>query len=172
MALTQVPAAQTGSMTLLSTTTLSGSSTTISSINQSYKSLKILVRDADCTDISTIFGIRFNGVTSGSYYYAVPASADASGIGYYGASGNTSIYYGLSTTSEDYDKKHSGEIYIERYAQTEYKHIAFNSYQNAGNYRTHYGVGKFDSTTAISSITLFPGSGTFNSGTVYIYGVN
>ena len=161
-----------GGMTLLSTTTLSGSSTTISSINQSYKALKILVRDADCTDVSTIFGIRFNGVTSGSYYYSATANADSSGIGYYGASGNTSIYYGLTTTSEDYDKKHSGEIYIERYSETEYKHIVFNSYQNAGNYRTHYGVGKFNSTTAISSITLFPDTGTFNSGTVYSYGVN
>ena len=63
-----------GGMTLLSTTTLSGSSTTISSINQSYKALKILVRDADCTDVSTIFGIRFNGVTSGSYYYSATTS--------------------------------------------------------------------------------------------------
>jgi len=161
-----------GGMTLLSTTTLSGSSTTISSINQTYKALKILVRDADCTDVSTIFGIRLNGVTSGSYYYVAAFGADASAGGYYGASGNTSIYYGLTTTSEDYDKKHSGEIYIERYAETEYKHIVFNSYQNAGNYRGHFGVARFNSTTAISSITLFPDTGTFNSGTVYIYGVS
>ena len=45
-----------GGMTLLSTTTLSGATTTVSSINQSYKDLKILVINALSTNISTILG--------------------------------------------------------------------------------------------------------------------
>ena len=161
-----------GGMTLLSTTTLSGSSTTISSISQSYKALKILVRNAVASNVSEIFAIRLNGVSSSSYYYETVFGVDAGAGGYTGSVNQTLIYYGLTTTSTDYDKTHSGEISIQRYTETESKYISFNSYQNAGNYRAHFGVGRFDSTTAISSITFLPAAGTWSSGTVYIYGVN
>jgi len=45
MALTQVPAAQTGGMTLLSTTSLSGTSVTVSNISQDYTNLLIIVEN-------------------------------------------------------------------------------------------------------------------------------
>jgi hypothetical protein len=153
-----------GGMTLLSTTTLSGSTTTISSISQSYKDLRILVIDVVSSNQSEIAGLRLNGVTASDYAYeAYPGYSSAS---------NTVIYYGLTTTSSDWDKSHSGEILIHRYAETEEKFISFISYANAGSIQSRIGVGRFNSTTAISSITLTAGAGTFSSGTVYIYGVN
>lgn len=153
-----------GGMTLLSTTTLSGSTTTISSISQSYKDLKILVINAVSSNVSEIAGLRLNGDTGSNYAYE--------GYPGYSSAANTVIYYGLTTTSSDWDKTHSGEIYIPRYTETERKFISFISYQNAGSQRTQVGVGRFNSTTAISSITLTAGAGTFSSGTVYIYGVS
>lgn len=168
MTIKQIPQAvvpaSIGSMTLLSTTTLSGSTTTISSINQSYKDLKILVVNAVSSNVSEIAGLRLNGDTGSNYAYE--------GYPGYSSAANTVIYYGLTTTSTDWDKTHSGQIYIPRYTETERKFIHFISYQNAGSYRTQVGVGRFNSTTAISSITLTAGAGTFSSGTVYLYGVN
>jgi hypothetical protein len=153
-----------GGMTLLSTTTLSGSTTTISSINQGYKDLRIRVVNAISSNISEIAGLRLNGDTGSNYAYeAYPG---------YSSAANTVIYYGLTSTSSDWDKTHSGEIVINRYTETEPKFISFFSYAYAGSYQSRIGVGRFNSTTAISSITLTAGGGTFSSGTVYIYGVN
>lgn len=153
-----------GGMTLLSTTTLSGATTTISTISQSYKMLKILVIDVVSSNQSEIAGFRLNGDTGSNYAYE--------GYPGYSSGAATTLYYGLTTTSSDWDKTHSGEILINRYTETERKYIFFSSYQNAGSYRTQVGVGRFNSTTAISSITFTAGAGTFSSGTVYIYGVN
>ena len=160
-----VPAAFTsGGMTLLSTTTLSGATTTVSSINQSYKDLKILVINALSTNISTILGLRLNGVSSADYAYeAYPGIFSGSA---------TEIYIGLTTTNTAWNAIHSSETVISRYAETESKHIVYNSFQNAGAYRSQFGRGIFNSTTAITSITLTNGAGTFTSGTMYVYGVS
>ena len=63
MALTQVPAAQTGGMTLLSTTTLSGSTTTISGIPTGYINLFAIFRDQSSGD-NTSLRMRINGDTT------------------------------------------------------------------------------------------------------------
>ncbi len=168
MAIKQIPQAvvpaSIGSMTLLSTTTLSGSTTTISSINQSYKDLKILVVNAVSSNISEIAGLRLNGDTGSNYAYQAYPGVDNTGL--------SVIYYGLTTTSSAWNETHSGEIYISRYTETERKFITFISFQNAGSIRSQIGVGRFNSTAAITSITLTAGAGTFSSGTVYLYGVN
>jgi hypothetical protein len=155
-----------GGMTLLNGsggTTLSGSTTTIGSISQDYKDLKILVINAVSSNISEIAGLRLNGDTGSNYAYeAYPGYSNAA---------NTVIYYGLTSTSSDWDKTHSGEIVINRYTESDRKFITFFSYAFAGSYQSRIGVGRFNSTTAISSITLTAGAGTFSSGTVYLYGV-
>jgi hypothetical protein len=56
------------SITLLSTTNLSGASTTISSINQGYTDLLILIRGLVNTSASKT-NMQINGVSSGNYSY-------------------------------------------------------------------------------------------------------
>ena len=152
-----------GGMTLLSTTSLSGTSTTVSSINQTYKDLKIVVRGAISSQISTVQGLRLNGDTGANYTYEAYPSV--------GGIGANEIYYGLTTTSGDYDKVHHGEISIMRYAETEKKLVTFFSHQNAGANRTQIGSGTWDNTAAITSITICTGAGTYSAGTIYLYGV-
>ena len=152
-----------GGMTLLSTTSLSGTSTTVSSINQTYKDLKIVVRGAISSSISTVQGIRLNGDTGANYTYE--------GYPSIGGIGANEIYYGLTTTSGDYEKVHVGEISIMRYAETENKLITYISHQNAGSNRTQVGTGRWDNTSPITSFTLCTGAGTYSAGTIYIYGV-
>jgi hypothetical protein len=153
-----------GGLTLLSTTTLSGATTTVSGISQDYKDLKILVIKAISSNISEIAGFRVNGDAGSNYAYeAYPG---------YNNQNQTVVYYGLTTTSTDYDKSHSAEITINRYTETETKFMPFISYQYGGSYRTQIGVGRWNNTAAITSITLTAGAGTFSSGTVYIYGVS
>ena len=152
-----------GGMTLLSTTSLSGTSTTVSSINQTYKDLKIVVRGAISSQISTVQGLRLNGDTGANYNYEAYPSV--------GGNSANEIYYGLTTTSGDYDKVHHGEISIMRYAETEQKLVTFFSHQNAGANRTQIGSGTWDNTAAITSITICTGAGTYSAGTIYLYGV-
>jgi hypothetical protein len=51
-------------------------------------------------------------------------------------------------------------------------YIAFgDSFNGGGNFRRNEAVGFYNQTTAISSLSLFPSSGNFTSGTAYLYGV-
>jgi len=152
-----------GGKTLLSTTSLAGTSTTISNIDQSYKDLLIVVRGAISSQISTVQGLRLNGDTGANYTYE--------GYPGVGGMGANEIYYGLTTTSGDYNKVHNGEISIMRYTETENKLITFISHQNAGSNRTQVGTGRWDNTSAITSITICTGAGTYSAGTIYLYGV-
>jgi len=64
-----------GSQTLLSTTTLSGTSTTISSISQSYRALYIYGANIQTTAGSATLRLRWNGHTIGYYGNAAIAGA-------------------------------------------------------------------------------------------------
>jgi hypothetical protein len=79
-----------GSMTLLSTTSLAGVSTvTISSISQDYNHLQILVEDFDFASNDKNMSIRFNGDT-GSNYWTTFDSANTNTFSTSGEFGNHS----------------------------------------------------------------------------------
>jgi hypothetical protein len=155
-----------GGMTLLSTTTLSSTLTTISSISGSYTDLKIYIVDylpsvdnGDCL-------IRLNTDTGSNYYTATtlgstsPASATSVGIN-----------DGLDNSVND----NLFCIELPLYATTAaWKQIRVNSTgvdSTAGTaIRLRNIFAGYKSTSAISSISIFPSSGTM-AGTVYIYGV-
>jgi len=57
-----------GSMTLISTTSLTGASVTLSSIPATYKDLKIIIQNyKPATDGATSFGVELNGDTAARY---------------------------------------------------------------------------------------------------------
>lgn len=160
-----------GGMTLLSTTSLSGSSVTISSINQTYKHLKIIITGA-YGSASGDFRLRLNAnSTAGNYLYhwvRVNGSGTVSG----GADAADNSFLGGVGTSNSWDAVLNLNLDIYRYAETESKAIFWTSasqYSGGGFYFS--GFTKFLPTTAISELTVYPASGTFSGGTVYIYGV-
>jgi hypothetical protein len=157
-----------GSMTLLSTTTLSSTSTTISSISGSYNDLVVY----------------FNGITSDTASYTSINPNSTNNISTYQGTGvDGSVATQRSSTiymnSFDYYIKTTGGqnafvLRISNYAST----TALKPFSIYGRYvdnndtvRPSFFMGGIATTSAISSLQISKSSGSFTGGTVLIYGV-
>lgn len=159
-----------GGMTLISTTSLSGSSISLTSIPSTYKDLRIVVRS-------------FKPSTDGNLYLRVNQDSNANRHFH---SVSNDIYTGeaFSTTSINCSNtQDSGggdsliTIEIFDYTNTTtWKLLNSSAITNNGttvtnlNYR--FGMGAYNQTSAISSLDIFPSSGTFTSGSLLLYGVS
>lgn len=161
-----------GSLTLINTggTSLSGASTTISSIPTTYKALRVeLIGVRPATDAVRI-NMRFNSDTGSNY---TMSSSDTTGQ----SIGATSWF-----PVDDMDNGDNKAFYLidlPNYADTASRKFGIVSGVSSNattptnvNIRVAYGV--YNSLTAITSITVLPSSGNFNAsgGTIYVYGVN
>lgn len=168
-----------GSMTLLSTTSLTGSTVTLSSISQSYRDLRIEIKDLQFSSNNSEMFIRYNGDTGTNYdQVAVVSQVGVSTTpqGYAGQTSNNLLYYlTMQNTSADaslqvdlYDYKNTTAIRLGRGIASYTK-----GYSTAGDrilvmQNSFYkNVG-----TAISEISFTMSTGTFSAGTVTLYGVN
>jgi len=162
-----------GGMTLLSTTTLSGASTTISSISQSYKQLYVYFVNAYYATAGYNVWIRFNSDTSAlystSWLRGVNSSVETSN-----SVADTKAIVGRTTDVSTAEHRLSGNFLLPNYTSTGTKigngdfNLAFS-----GNIYGGFSTFKYTGSSAISSITfLSDGSISATDGTVYIYGVN
>ena len=162
--------AASGSMTLLSTTSISGASVTVSSISQSYKNLYIEWQNVTQSANGT-FDIQLNS-TNGAHYSAV-ASTTATSVG--GFNDNVLILLrgddALATGGNNF-----GSVFIYNYASTNSIKTfqAQSIWTNASSVvRSLSNGGGFNSNSAVSSLKFNSTTGnTFNAGTLRIYGVN
>lgn len=159
-----------GGKTLLSTTTVSGTATTISSISQSYKSLEIIISGIS---LSTAGWLRIQ-TNDGNYNIAT-----------LGNTGNTPTTMYQSTTAwlvtaspyilKASDTNNSWSITIDDYASTtKYKPVSIYGGYTENNYsgqNAFFGFGHVTNNTAVTGIYL-SSSATMSLGTVRIYGVN
>jgi hypothetical protein len=164
-------AASGGGMTLLSTTTLSGATTTISSISQSYTNLEIIIYGVTNATGQGRLNLACNGVTNllnqnGTYGNSsagssLQATFDGQSIS---AGNNPALTGGLNVFS----------VKINGYSSTSY-YKPLRSYfyyvDGGGNPYTGNLGGAFISTSAVSSITFSNNGGNMTGGTVLIYGV-
>ena len=158
-----------GSMTLLSTTSLSGSSTTVSSISGSYKDLLIRLIGARTSNVAAgaVF-IRANGNTGGNYDY------------------NSFSCIGAMNTSTG-QTTYNPDVVVPTTANNNFVEISIPNYANASTLKFFNSLSTNETnnnvrvsflkinglTAAITSITFLEGDGkTFNGGTIEIYGVN
>ena len=163
-----------GGMTLLSTTTLSGSTTTISSISQDYKHLHAIIRNFIPSVDGYNITLRFNGVTTATYnvFAASTASNSMRDLGF-GATMMEISQIGLDNGTTNY----LGILDIYDYTNTTtWKWLAYremvNRYTDASRFSFGSTYGFHNGTAAISSLTIGINSGTMSGGTVYLYGVN
>ena len=162
-----------GSLTLLSTTTLSGTAVTVSSISQSYAQLRIYLLDVYGSTSQANMRIQLNSDTGTNYTYKGFNAGGAGGP--WGTDGNNYFDYnngiGGSTSNK---QKVSGNIDFYNYTSTGTK-IGFTA---IAGYDTNQGSSglmgslKYVGTSAISSINFAITAGTWSGGTVLIYGVN
>jgi hypothetical protein len=162
-----------GGMTLISTTTMTGASVTISSIPATYNDLQIIVQAFKPATDSQAFSMRVNGDSGANRYKGDLSWSDAGGDGITFDSNKWSVdVRGTDNTTA------TGLYYftIPNYANTTtWKIITGLGFSQNYTTTTNFNHGTFRSvynqTAAISSLTFFPNSGNFTSGTILLYGV-
>ena len=162
--------AASGGMTLLSTTALSGSSTSISSISGSYKELVIWIKDPYASSASNI-GLSANSGTAMASFLDLGGRAGT----YEQIKWNDDNLLLWIAMQSNTDNNNFIEIRIPNYANTNtMKMVLANSiYYNTDPYRSmSMGIGMFSGTSAISEIALATTAGTWSGGSVEVYGVN
>ncbi len=163
-----------GSITLLSTTSLSGSSTIISSISQSYQNLYLVIKGLYFTSTSSIPEVAFgNGTTFGAFRtVCFDTSQTTPSI-----TGNrrVSIDFWNNTTANNTSLITATCWY---YADaSSVKTIQTNSgFNNAsGTDRAAFTMSsRYEQTNAINAIRISDsqGAGNISAGTAFLYGVN
>jgi hypothetical protein len=156
-----------GGMTLLETLTLSGASVTSSTISGAYNDLYIVITNARPATNATELRIRYNGDTGTNYTEnggnsASNASASANTFNTFSADNSNGVSSGIAT------------IYMPGYSDTSIRKIT-NTFTVSNGSSSGYSYIRYftlyNSTSAITSLTVFPSSGNWTSGTVKIYGV-
>ena len=160
-----------GSMTLLSTTSLTGATTTISSISQDYKSLYMIITGVTNATSTDAFTCKPNNVSNLSNQIRV----DTSGI-WTGNNINTSIRLTPASSAGSLftNANNSWAFTINNYTSTTaFKPFSiYGAFQNPGNNQGFACFGSFNSNTAISSLVFAADGGNLSTGTVLLYGVN
>ena len=161
-----------GGMTLISTTTLSGASTTISSIPGTYKDLIFIIQSfRPASDGSDLY-LRFNGDSAANRHkWAQPAFADLTNSSFDETAGR------IAPATDDGASNSLSFYEIKDYANTSTWKIAVgwamtNNNTTATNLNWQSTFVAYNQTGAISSLTFLPGTSTITSGTVLLYGVS
>jgi hypothetical protein len=156
-----------GGMTLLSTTSLSGSaSVTISSINQTYNEIQIWCDGMKSTDNN--IGMRVNGSSSSIYKVIGLGSTNAS-IG--------ALTTQLSQVIQLQDSAQPGQFRMtcKGYTETDSQKIIVNNAtgRNSGGAGAVYNQANYINVGAITSVTFFTEdtAANFTAGSIRIYGV-
>jgi hypothetical protein len=158
-----------GGMTLIASGSLpTGASTlTLSSISGSYIDLVLYVVNWKTGSGGDFLKMRFNGVTSGSYF-----SQDS-----YASGEVTTVADSMRFTRGVNATTNPGQIVVDipNYASTTGKYITSAGYNNSttnGNSNLSLYIGGTQTTTAITSITIFGNEASnFTGGTYILYGV-
>ena len=168
------PASATASFSLLSTTSLSGASTTISGIS-SQNTLQLVIIGAQSATTAVTVSLQFNGDTAGNYGVTYNLSTWASSY----AASNFNASSNFGDTEINFAKSSSaggtieGALLLLGSASTGTKQLMFNcggTANGGSSHRFYSGGGVYKGTSTISSITVKCSGGTFNGGTAYLYG--
>jgi hypothetical protein len=167
-----VAAPSSGGMTLINTggTTLTGASTSITSIPGTYKHLYLVLKKVYFAGTGTLY-MTLNNDTTNNYSYSGISNVNTtiSGI----SSSSTSGFY-LGVMSNSSTVKNLGEwaIWIPLYTDTNSVavHSVCKSY-NGTSSSSRVMDGIYDGSAAVTSIELL-GDANFSGGTAYLYGVN
>ena len=160
-----------GGMTLLSTTSLTGASTTISTISQSYKSLFMVIYGVTNATANGVMRIAPNNNTTGCSYVSTDSVA-----GSFVGSVFRVNYLNLGTTAWDRTvSTNVATVQIDNYtSSTNYKSLKAYGFANetGGSVMSFNIGGAFVSNTAITSLVFSNAGGNLSTGTVLLYGVN
>ncbi len=158
-----------GGYTELATGSLSGSDLTLSTISGSYIDLRLYLYNVQVSTATTL-RLQINGVTASTYAYNLLTALD-NGVYRSQTASNIFIFtYSADTTGTN----NSASMEFPNYAvanSLKNVHGVAGTYEDTNNAMdiSHF-VGTVNSSAAITSLKVFPSSGTF-TGTYKLYGV-
>jgi hypothetical protein len=156
-----------GGMTLISTTTLTGSSITLSSIPATYNEIQLWIVNFD-PSAAARFRIAPNAGTTATDNVVLEAAG--------GGSATTQAYQGYMRTYNTFNATTATNTIIAvfpAYTSTAGRKSAYMTagfLDGGGGNRTEAIFNKLES-GAMTSLVLSPDTGTFDGGTAYLYGV-
>jgi hypothetical protein len=158
-----------GGMTLISTTTLTGASVTLSSIPQTYNSLRLVCREFKPATDSQQGRMYINNDSGANRYRNVQALTSNTTF-------NTTFVDPIFSPNDNSVATNLTIIDISDYTNaTTWKMVESKSLGVDGTTTTnqsfYYNFGLYNQTTAISSLVFFCSSGNFTSGSLLLYGV-
>jgi hypothetical protein len=160
-----------GGMTLLETLSLSGSSVTSGTLSSSYKQFLVYITEL-YGSAEVGMQLRLNEDTGSNYKWSFAAS-DGSSWTLDVADPSTIFRIGSSSTDSTTRRRAFGIFTITRPSDTNIVFINSNfTFRGGSAALQSITNGVYDSSAAITKITIFPSSGTMTAGTAYIYGVN
>ena len=157
-----------GGMTLISTTTLSGASTTISVSSNTYIDLIMQIENIDCSVDENVV-VQLNGETGATAYAQVNLGANngSADLDYALTNGIRLEVQGYGSTGENFVN-----VQLFNANSTIRKVVSVNGGGlNGANKTVINNTATVASTAVISSIVIKPLSGSFDAGTVKLYGV-
>jgi hypothetical protein len=164
-----------GGFTLLSTTSLSGVSTTVSSISGSYKNLFVFVKGVYVNTDSAQINIRLNTDSGSNYANNIVRNTAGTLVGI--SSTESQIRAIARTPNSNSNALYLGnaQLFLPRYTDTDiqpYSLVSMGADAGAGTYQSYHGTGTYNNSAAITSVTVLSNDGTttFTGGTIYIYG--
>lgn len=162
--------ATSGGMTLLSTTTLSGASTTISGIDQTYQDLQVVIYGTSNATTSYYPNFRANASSTNATWGQLVTSG---GTAYTQAQLNSELTFNYGLRNQT-NTNNVAVVTIYNYANTTFSKI-FTSWSfqisSTNAEESMMAQGLFDTTSAITSFSVGAHAGTYNAGTVLVYGV-
>ena len=159
-----------GGMTLISTTSLTGSSVTISSIPSGYNSIKLYMRNARPSADVALY-VRMNAITTNSY---IQHRTDSNNDGTQSTSFSGDSWY-LGT--QDSATSQSSMVFeFDDYTNTTtWKIGKFYGFANNTTTNTNSSPANKilanNTTNALTSLTFYPDTGTWSAGEILMYGV-
>jgi hypothetical protein len=163
MALVQIPAPETNSLVRIATGSLSGASTTISSIPGTYTDLRLIVRNHETQTAQTSFNLRVNSNTGSLYYSSDTNSTNSS----------AATSWDIRNPSPANTPNSVSVITIYGYASTNPRVGNYIAWGFTGSvYYRMAGSMAFNDSTAITSLNILAGGGeTFDGGTYEVWGI-
>lgn len=158
-----------GGMTLISTTTLSGTSVTLSSIPSTYKHLLLTFSNVT-TNSNSYFTLKPNNASNCNYQSWDMGNATGT-VSSYSAS---AFSFNTNTAVSSSSAENAGSLWIYDYASTTLRKNLISSfgYSSPSSVRAAVNVGLCNTTSAVSSIVFDVGGNTFTAGTLLLYGVS
>jgi len=162
-----------GSLTLISTTSLSGTSTTITVAANSYKNLVAIAENVDSAAANWNAYLQINTITSSVYHNAVLYYYGGTG----GANGASEIGLYLNFVGAQGLGASNNNYFVTTFLNpndTSLKavnHQSFYYYSIDNNYSTKF-TNTFVEASAVISSIVYKADNAFSAGTVKLYGVN